>query len=291
MVSERLGIERRKGVWCRCDAAEALIALGDHERARRLLEDAAALVPLGVDALRTDFLSGHLMIRLGDFAAASEDLERARTNGAHLLDDQLVGPLFQGVVEVLTWRGEHAAARQAALAAADHLPADVDPSHGFPLFAAAITLETEQVLAARGRGRTRGAFDAWLSRFAAAREANVVVSTYTETHEAVARCEMARAAGEDTGADWLRVADAWDAAPEPYRAAYARIRGAEALLREGDRELAASVLTDAHADRRPDRRRPPGLSRRRRGPPRPTPLPRARRGRPGQPVPPHPAGA
>ncbi len=73
------------------------------------------------------------------------------------------------------------------------------------------------------------------------------MSSYDEGHEAAARCEVARAAGEDTGADWLRVADAWDAAPEPYRAAYARIRGAEALLRDGDRELAASLLADAHA--------------------------------------------
>ena len=95
-VSERLGIERRKGVWCRCDAAEALTALGEYDEARQLLEDAAALVPLGVDALRTDYLTGHLLIRLGDFDAAAEHLERARANGAHLLDDQLVAPLYQG---------------------------------------------------------------------------------------------------------------------------------------------------------------------------------------------------
>jgi DNA-binding CsgD family transcriptional regulator/Tfp pilus assembly protein PilF len=247
VVSERLGIERRKGVWCRCDAAQALIALGDYGQARQLLEGAAALVPLGVDALRTDFLTGHLMIRLGDFGAATEYLERARANGAHLLDDQLVAPLSQGLVEVLTWRGELDAARQAALAAAGRLPADVDPAYGFSMFAAAVTVEAEQALAARTRERPRGAFDAWLSRFAASRAAHADVGTYDEAHEAAARCEVARAAGEDTGADWLRVADAWDGAPEPYRAAYARIRGAEALLREGDRDLAASVLTDAHA--------------------------------------------
>ena len=67
---------------------------------------------------------------------------------------------------------------------------------------------------------------------------------------------MARAAGEDTGADWLRVADAWDAAPEPYRAAYARIRGAEALLRDGDRELASSTA-HGRAPRSPTGSAPP----------------------------------
>ena len=97
------------------------------------------------------------MIRLGDFDAASEYLERARTNGAHLLDDQLVAPLFHGLVEVLTWRGELDPARQAAIAAADHLPADCGPDVRLPAVRRRRSaLETEQVLAARGRGRGRG---------------------------------------------------------------------------------------------------------------------------------------
>ena len=80
---------------------------------------------------------------------------------------------------------------------------------------------------------------------------------YAAAHEATARCEAARAAADDRGADWLAVAAAWDAAPEPYRAAYARIRGAEALLREGDRDLAAPDPRRRARHRIPDRRRPP----------------------------------
>ncbi len=113
-VAERLGLERRKGVWCRCDAAEALIPLGRYDEARRLLEEGAALGPAGVDAVRTDYVTGHLMIRLGDFDAATEHLERARTNGEHLLDGQLVAPLHAGLVELATRLGDVDEARRLA---------------------------------------------------------------------------------------------------------------------------------------------------------------------------------
>ena len=94
VVSERLGIERRKGVWCRCDAAEALIALGDSEARRCRGRRSPGPARRGRTAHRLPQRAPD--DSAGDFAAASEYLERARTNGAHLLDDQLVGPLFQG---------------------------------------------------------------------------------------------------------------------------------------------------------------------------------------------------
>ena len=245
-VAEQLGLERRKGVWCRCDAAEALIPLGRYDEARRLLEEGAALGPAGVDAVRTDYVTGHLMIRLGDFDAATEHLERARTNGEHLLDGQLVAPLHAGLVELATSLGDVDEARRLASVGADRLPASVDPTFGFPLFAAAVAAETEAVLAARRPGQRAGTHEAWFGRFAASRAGGAMVSPYAAAHEAAARCEAARATADDQGADWLAVAAAWDPAPEPYRAAYARIRGAEALLREGDRDLAAQTLDDAH---------------------------------------------
>ena len=105
---------------------------GRYDEARQLLEDGAALVPLGVDALRTDYLTGHVLIRVGEFDAAAEYLERARDNGHDLLDDQLMAPLYQGLIEAHTWRGDLDAARKAALEAAERLPAYTDPLFGFP---------------------------------------------------------------------------------------------------------------------------------------------------------------
>ena len=302
-VSDRLGIERRKGVWCRCDAAEALTALGRYDEARQLLEDGAALVPLGVDALRTDYLTGHVLIRVGEFDAAAEYLERARDNGHHLLDDQLMGPLYQGLIEAHLWRGDLDAARKAALEAADRLPAYTDPLFGFPVFAAALAVETERALA-RGRDRAEPVQEPWFARFAASRASSEVVSSYSAAAETLGRCEAARATADDAGADWLALAAAGDAAPDPYLAAYARIRGAEALLREGDREQAATALDEAHegASRigakhlatlaadvaRRGRLRSPGPVRRRRSEPVPPHATRARGARPRRAGPPRP---
>jgi DNA-binding CsgD family transcriptional regulator len=246
VVSERLGIERRKGVWCRCDAVEALIALGRYDDARQLVEESQSLDPQGVDELRLNYLAGHLLTRLGELDAAAEHLDNAVASGRHLLDGQLVAPLYQGVIELLLWRGDLDGARQAARDADELLPSDVEPTHGIPLVAAAIAVETEQALTGRGRDAPRGAFDRWLSRLEEARSLGYPLSPYSAGHEAAAHCEIARATGEDTGADWLALAAAWDAAPEPYRAAYARIRGAEALLRDGDRDQAADLLAEAH---------------------------------------------
>ena len=246
VVSERLGIERRKGVWCRCDAAEALIALGRYEQARTMLDEGAALLPEGVDELRLNYLMGHLLIRVGDFDGAAAHLDRAHANGSDLLDHQLVSPLYRGLIEVATWRGDHEAAQQAAAEGAGRLPADVHPLDGFPLFAAAVAAEAERALA-RGRGRPReAAFGPWFARFDASRTGSGLVNAYGDCHETTARCQAARATGEDVGDDWLRVAQAWHAAPEPYYAACALVRGAEALLREGDRDRAAAALDEAH---------------------------------------------
>ena len=169
-VSERLGIERRKGVWCRCDAAEALIALGRYDEARQLLEDAAALVPLGVDALRTDYLTGHLT-----------DPRRATSTPPPSTSS---APATTGTTcSTTSWwlRCTRASSRshlgaatstrpgKAALEAADRLPATPIRSSRSPCSPPPSPLETERALraaagTARSAVRSRGS-----SRFAASR--------------------------------------------------------------------------------------------------------------------------
>jgi DNA-binding CsgD family transcriptional regulator len=59
---------------------------------------------------------------------------------------------------------------------------------------------------------------------------------------AMLAAEQARQHGTDDRATWRAVADAWQAAGQPYRVAYARLREAEAAARAGRREQAARAL-------------------------------------------------
>lgn len=58
------------------------------------------------------------------------------------------------------------------------------------------------------------------------------------------RAEVARVAGNAPPSTWQPVVEAWDALAQPYEAAYARYRAAEAGV-HGDREEAARWLVDA----------------------------------------------
>ena len=59
--------------------------------------------------------------------------------------------------------------------------------------------------------------------------------------------EQARRDGTDSRATWRGVADAWQVASQPYRAAYARLREAEAAARAGRRDQAARALAAGQA--------------------------------------------
>lgn len=59
---------------------------------------------------------------------------------------------------------------------------------------------------------------------------------------ALAAAEHSRREGSDDRATWRLVADAWQAADQPYREAYARLREAETAIRAGRREQAGRAL-------------------------------------------------
>jgi DNA-binding CsgD family transcriptional regulator/tetratricopeptide (TPR) repeat protein len=59
---------------------------------------------------------------------------------------------------------------------------------------------------------------------------------------ALAAAEQSRRDGSDDRATWRLVADAWRAADQPYREAYARLREAETAVRAGRREQAGRAL-------------------------------------------------
>ena len=109
-VTETLGLQRRKGVWSRCDAAQVLLLLGRWDEAGQLLDEARELQPQGIDAFRTDQVEGQLWLRRGDLGRARTLMERAEQAAVRIIDPHLLAPLYATLVEIATWQGDDVAA-------------------------------------------------------------------------------------------------------------------------------------------------------------------------------------
>jgi hypothetical protein len=248
-VVEGLGLGRRKGVWCRCDAAEALLLLGRTADASRLMREAMDLAPAGIDAVRTDLTWGKVLLRQGRLDEARASLELARSAGGRLLDGQLVGPLYASLVEVATWQHDHAAASAWAAEGTSRLLPDEDAAFCVQLFAAAAAACAESAVTGRGRPRgddAAGALAGWVRRCDDALARTPARTPAAAAQAAAARCEQARAEGRDKPAEWAAVAALHDGLSDPYGAGYARVRAAESLLRHGSaRPQAQQRLAEA----------------------------------------------
>ncbi len=249
-VVDGLGLRRRKGVWCRCDAAQVLTLLGRYAEAMPLLQEAEALRPEGVDAVRTDIELGTLFLRLGRLDEARSCLERGERDGTHLLDGQLVGPLYAGLVECAASSKDFTAAETWAARGADRLSPTEDAAYAMPFYAAAVDARTEQDLTDGRRPRVRSdeatPAQAWLDR---ARGSVASTPAATPVAEALLLTATCSAARPDSSPDaWLAAAEAWGALGAPYHRSLAQLRAAEAMLQRGaDRSTTHDLLGEAWA--------------------------------------------
>ena len=250
-VVDHLGLRRRKGVWCRCDAAQALLLLGRNTQALTLTSEAMELAPDGIDEVRTDMVHGQVLLRLGELAEAKTHLERARANAERILDGQIHGPLYAALIEVNVCQGDPAAALDLAREGAGRLLPTEDAAYCLMLYAAAATAATECVLAERRRATVEGDDTSEVSRWVdladQAMTRSPAPSPVSAAYAQHTHCELARASAFPAAAGWADAAATWDEVGEPYRAAIARRHQAEACLDASrtDRPAAQAALRQA----------------------------------------------
>ncbi len=234
-IVDTLGLQRRKGVWSRCDAAEVLLLLGRLDEAGQQVDEARGLQPQGIDDFRTDLVEGQLWLRRGNVDRARSTMERAETTGSQIIDPHLLAPLYATLVEVATWQGDDAAAARWSAEGLSRLGHVTHPAHVAPVLAAAATA------AVRADPPRLQDAHALLDRAAALLAAAPAPGTPAEVEVLAAEAELS---GDVT--TWRDVVTAWDGLGEPYRATYARLRVAEVLLGAGaDRDEAAELLSVA----------------------------------------------
>jgi DNA-binding CsgD family transcriptional regulator/tetratricopeptide (TPR) repeat protein len=234
-VSDELGLHRRKGVWCRCDAAHVLALLGRTDEAWPLLEEARELAPQGVDAIRVDLVEGFVRSRQGDLENGRRLLERARAAGGQLLDPQLLGPLYAALAETALAQGDVVGATAIVDEALGLAPDTWHPVFAVPVFTVGVAVAVRHNPPRAERARD-------LLRRAEVAEATLDWSpSMVEAELAGARAELS-----DDSESWAAVAEHWNTLGDRYRAAAARVRCANAVLTAGgDRHAAAGLLDSA----------------------------------------------
>ncbi len=219
---DELGLQRRKGVWTRCDAADLAIRCGRWQRAEELLDESLGLRPEGVDLVRVRFESGLLALRRGDLSRAEAELDAAAALGARIVDPQLVGPVAAARVDLASAQGTPERGLGLAETAWPAL-AEAGDAYGLELCVAA-TRAGAALAAATGDST---GMDRWAERCRAVTASVVAPGPIVDVLAVAAGAE---AGGVGPGSDdgWQAAVAGWRGLGDPYLTAYSLMRLSEA---------------------------------------------------------------
>jgi ATP/maltotriose-dependent transcriptional regulator MalT len=225
------------------NTAWVLIATGHWAEADQLLAGLVAESPANV--------TRYLQLLQLELAVGKGDAERTAELAAVLAADdeppRLTGPLHACLAEQACSRGDLAAAADEVLAGLASVQGAGLPEEEIRLLATGARISADLApLPGPLRPGDLGEFRTALAASFAARAA-LIAGQHPQRPEVTAFArvtvaEQARQQGSDTPALWRGAADAWQAAGQPYREAYARLREAAAAAAAGSRDQARRAL-------------------------------------------------
>jgi DNA-binding CsgD family transcriptional regulator/tetratricopeptide (TPR) repeat protein len=253
------GLGRWHSPFLTATAARALFALGRWDDAEVLLRRATDRVAPELAAARVYIHSacGQLDLARGLAASAAEHLAVARDAYEQTVTQPWFAmPLFTATAELAMLEGRLDDADDAV--AEGLRVAGADLTYGASLYAVGLRAAADRAELARARRagdellevrRVGNTLAADLRAAMSPEEAEGAVPTpRTEAQAVLCEAELARLDGRGDPQLWAAAAETWARLGEPYPAAYARWREAEALLLAGsDREQVERSLRAAHA--------------------------------------------
>ena len=250
--ARRLGLGRFHGLLLANNATEALLALGRWDQAEQISRQGLEVAPSDAASVPLVIHRAALELGRGDLDHAETRLQAARRLlPAPIPEAQRAGPLFAGLAELALWRGDPDQARKLV---AEAVPlVEADPRHAAPLYALGVRAEADRAELARAHHPGQPAPDdttatTLLERLDPADQGPAAAGLpQLAAWHTTALAERTRQQGPSDPAAWAAAASAWERLGQPYRAAYACFRQAEALLAAGDRDTAAKVLGRAAA--------------------------------------------
>jgi DNA-binding CsgD family transcriptional regulator/tetratricopeptide (TPR) repeat protein len=249
--ARRLGLAHFNGPLLACNATQALVALGRWDQAEQVSREALATAPSDPASAGLPLVRAALELGRGDLDPAQARLQAVRRLfPASIPAAEKAGPLFGGLAEVALWRGDPEQAKQLVAEAVPLLTAT--PRYAAPVYALGMRIEADLAERARAHHPRQPAPDdataaALLARLGQAAQGPAAAGLpELAAWHALGLAEQTRQHGRPDPAAWAATAAAWERLGQPYRAAYASYRHAEALLATGgDRDTAAVVLRRA----------------------------------------------
>jgi DNA-binding CsgD family transcriptional regulator len=247
------GVERHWGDCLRGELAGRSVQLGRWREAELILEEVIDRSPTGVHGGMAYRCLGYLQVGLGDFDAAARALQRAEQHTRRSVGSMTLGPPAVARASLELWAGRPQAA---AAVVSDCLERVGDGENVFftarlyelgaracaELAARALgddlTKKRQTVIAERLLER----LDGLIARITG------VIPPVVLASRAACVAEYSRIGGAGDAALWADARRQRETCMNPYQAAYARWREAEALLASGgDRTEVKALVRDAHA--------------------------------------------
>jgi DNA-binding CsgD family transcriptional regulator len=240
---EGANLERLGGVITGIVHADTTMALylgGRWDEAVALLDRARLHPSSGAGEIALEIRAAQLDVGRGELDRARERIDVLRERLRSAIDPQWIRPMLAAQAELLLWEGRPGAAREVIDAglAREELVSAATVTRVGPLLALGVRAAADAV--GRGRrgepavdaARNHGIADATAMRAHrdAIAEGSPALLRLAEPHLALCEAEVTRLDGESDPEAWARAAEAFEASPQPYDAAYARYREAEALL-------------------------------------------------------------
>lgn len=242
-AARRLGVEASYGRYFALNAAEDEYELGQWRSAQSRLDALSGASLTWTETLLLHAVSGQLAAGRGELEAARGWLDAATAQLRDSSATEWTAYVGAAVIELELTAGRPVEALAAARRQLDRVRGREEQLYTPGLVAVAVRAAADVATSAPAAqaAEARDLAEAqvgWLGGFLSAQSPPIALA-----HLAGARAELARVDGSGDPAAWHAVAAEWDRLTHPYRAAYARLREAEALRAStGDRTLVAAPL-------------------------------------------------
>ena len=249
--AEAMGVGASWGAFMAVLSTDDLLQLGRWDELDSLLERTGDLSAGRAGAVVWPLVAGQLAMARGQLQPAAALLERARECALRGATPELLPHVGTALTELRLWQEDPPAARRHVEEACSLIGDHEDVLNTPPLLFAGVRVEAE-IAARHARAGDRRAAQAARERAEALAQRLDALAAVRPPPKALALREQAHAElatpdrPDDAARGWAAAAASWTALADPYRAAYAQLRHAEALLAlRGKRAEAAHALQRA----------------------------------------------